>query len=58
LQNDCIRGFTSVIKLLTVPSQVMVVPPVSELLLLQDKMKNTEANTDKNKCIFFINEGF
>ena len=51
-------GFTSVIKVLTVPSQVIVGGGVFELLLLHDKIKNTKASTDKNKYIFFINDGF
>jgi hypothetical protein len=52
------RGFTSKAKVFTVPSQVIAGPVVFELLLLQDMMKDNKANADKNKNIFFINDGF
>ena len=51
-------GLTSAVKVLTVPSQVMVGGGVVELLLLQDKIKNTEAGTNNINWNFFINDGF
>jgi len=51
-------GFTSVIKVLTVPSQVMVDGGVFELLLLQDMIRNNKHRPENNKYIFFINDWF
>ncbi len=50
--------FTSVENVFTVPSQVIVGGGGLELFLLHDKAKNTKANTDKTKYIFFINDSF
>ncbi len=54
LQKVCITGFTSNEKVFAVVPQLILFPPVSELLLLQETKRKSETINDKNKYIFFI----
>lgn len=49
LQKVCIRGFTSMEKVFAVVPQLIVLPPVSERLLLQEIKRDNETISDNIK---------